>query len=175
MTYLGSELRFLQDFEDRVERAMLRLIFGFDLDVGGSHAVFPDFFSGKLPARNLKAKELGAAAGVNQGAERHVTANARKTIKISEFHGMPPRELLSLFESRWRRIHSIGEDRVCQTRGDRRTQRAGRRRSEVEKLGRMRCLDEESKNLVRPAAPLPPPICKNIRTKDLRNLQFVSR
>jgi hypothetical protein len=30
------------------------------------------------------------AAGVNQGAERHVAANARKTIEISEFHGMPP-------------------------------------------------------------------------------------
>jgi hypothetical protein len=57
------------------------------------------------------------AAGVNQSAERHVAANARKTIEISEFHGMPPRELPALFKSRWRRIDSIGGCPVCQTRG----------------------------------------------------------
>jgi hypothetical protein len=33
------------------------------------------------------------AASVHQGAERHVATNARKAVEISEFHGMPPREL----------------------------------------------------------------------------------
>src|SRR5216684_7596565 len=75
---------------------MLRLIFGLHLNVGSSHAIFPDFFGGKLPARDVQATQFGAevfhvAAGIDQRAERHVTANARETIEISEFHGMPPR------------------------------------------------------------------------------------
>src|SRR5258708_38290167 len=101
---------------------MLGMILSLDLDVGGGHTVFPDFFGGEVPPWDLEAAQLGAemlqiAAGVNQGAERHVTANARKTIEIGEFHGNPPRELPALLESRWRRIDSIGGCRVCQTRG----------------------------------------------------------
>ena len=74
---------------------MFLLLLGLDLDVGGGHAVFPDFFGGELPPRDLQAAESGAevfhvAAGVNQGTERHVAANTRKTIEIGEFHGMPP-------------------------------------------------------------------------------------
>src|SRR6267154_1714776 len=75
---------------------MLRLIFLLHFDVGGGHAIFPDLFGRKLPAGDLEASQFGAevfdaAACVNQRAERHVAANARKTIEISEFHGMPPR------------------------------------------------------------------------------------
>jgi len=75
---------------------MLLLVFSLDLDIGGGHAVFPNFFGGELPSGDLQATEFGAEAfqvapGVNQGAERHVAANARKTVEISEFHGMPPR------------------------------------------------------------------------------------
>src|ERR1700732_3736555 len=33
---------------------------------------------------------LQVAAGIEQRAESHVAANARKTIKISEFHGSTP-------------------------------------------------------------------------------------
>src|SRR6266403_3810066 len=74
---------------------MLLLVLGLDLDVGGGHAIFPDFFDGELPSGELQAAEFSAeilhiAAGVNQGAERHVAANARKTVEISEFHGMLP-------------------------------------------------------------------------------------
>src|SRR5260370_27512586 len=95
VAHLGCELRLLQDFEDRAERAMLLLVFGVDLEVGGGHAVLPDFFGAEFPAGDLQAAQFGAeefhaAAGVHQGAKRHVTANTRKTIKISEFHGMPP-------------------------------------------------------------------------------------
>ena len=94
VAYFRSELRFLQDVEDRAERAVLLLIFGLDLNAGGGHAVLPDFIGVKFPARDLQAAKSGAevfqvAAGVNQSAKRHVAANARKTIKIGEFHGMP--------------------------------------------------------------------------------------
>src|SRR6266478_5166799 len=120
--HLGRELRLLQNIEDRAERTMLLLVFGLDLDIGGGHAVFPDFFGGELPARDLEAAEFGAelfhaTASVYQSAKRHVAANARKTIEISEFHGMPPRELPALLKSRWRRFDSIGAGGVCQTRG----------------------------------------------------------
>src|SRR6266849_2183270 len=104
---------------------MLRLIFCLHLDVGGGHAVFPDFFGGEFPSGDLEAAEFRAemfhvAAGVNQGAKRHVAANARKTIEISEFHGMPPRELPALFKSRWRRFDSIGgRQSVSNERNDR--------------------------------------------------------
>src|SRR5258708_11110726 len=100
-----SELRFLQDLEDRAQRQMLGLIYRLRLDVGSGHAVLPNFFGGKLPARHLQAAQFGAkvvdvAAGVNQSAERHVTANSRKTIKISDFHGMLlPRERDSVMKS----------------------------------------------------------------------------
>ncbi len=93
---------------------MLRLIFGLHLNVGSSHAIFPDFFGGKLPPRDLEATQFGAevfhvAAGIDQRAERHVTANARETIEISEFHGSsPPQEQPTPTQFRWRRIHSIG-------------------------------------------------------------------
>ncbi len=81
VTNLGRKLRFLKNFENRAERAMLRLVFGLDLDVGGSHAVFPHFFGDEVPTGNLEAAEFGAemfdvTAGVHQGAERHVAANA---------------------------------------------------------------------------------------------------
>ena len=67
--HLRSELRFLQEFEDGAERPMLLLVFGLDLDVGGGHAVLPDFFGGELPAGDLEATQLEAevlhvAAGV---------------------------------------------------------------------------------------------------------------
>src|SRR5260370_11423245 len=109
--HLGRKLRFLKDFENRAEGAMLLLILRLHFDVGGGHAVFPDFFGGELPARDLEAAQFRAemfqvTASVDQSAERHVTANARKTIEISKFHGIPPRELPDLFKSRWRRIDS---------------------------------------------------------------------
>src|SRR6267154_753445 len=92
LAHLRSEPRFFEDFEDRTEGAMLGLILCFDFDVGGGHAGLPDFFGGESPARDLQAAQFGAemhnvAAGVNQGTESHVAANARKTIEISEFHG----------------------------------------------------------------------------------------
>ena len=95
VAYVRRELRFLQNLENCAGRAVLRLIFGLDLDAGGGHAVFPDFFGGELPAGDPETAQFGAeefhvAAGINEGAERHVTANARKTVEISEFHGMPP-------------------------------------------------------------------------------------
>ena len=94
---LGCKLRFLKDFENRAEGAMFLLVLGLDLDIGSGHAVFPHFFGGELPTGDLQAAQFGAevfdvAAGVHQSAERHVAANARKTIEISEFHGMPPCE-----------------------------------------------------------------------------------
>ena len=74
---------------------MLGFIFSLHLDVSCGHAVLPDFFGGQLPSGHLQAAQLGTkmvqgTAGVHQRAERHVPANARKTIKISEFHGIPP-------------------------------------------------------------------------------------
>jgi len=153
--HLGCELRLLQDFEDRAERAMLLLVFGVDLDVGGGHAVLPDFFGGEFPAGDLQAAQFGAeefhaAAGVHQGAKRHVTANARKTIKISEFHGMPPRELPALLESRWRRIDT-----------NRRSVRVSNRRA-----SRTRARSEMT------SGPHPPPICMNIKIKGLQKFAF---
>ena len=74
---------------------MLLAVFGLYLDKGGGHAVFPDFFGGERPARNverlqLRAQVFDGAAGVDQGAESHVTADSAKTIKIGEFHNDPP-------------------------------------------------------------------------------------
>src|SRR5260370_27097298 len=154
---------------------MFRLIFGLDLDVGCGHAVLPNFLGGKLPAGDLQDPQFGAekfdvAAGVEQSAERHVTADARKTIKIGEFHGNPPRELSALFKSRWRRIHSIGGDRVCQTRWA--VERGEQSSAEKfrDSLGEYGALVKESKDVVNPP---PPPICSNIKEKDLQNLHFV--
>src|SRR6267154_955844 len=53
LAHLRSEPRFFEDFEDRTEGAMLGLILCFDFDVGGGHAVLPDFFGGEIPARDL--------------------------------------------------------------------------------------------------------------------------
>ena len=55
MAHFGRELRLLQNLENRAERAVLRPIFGVDHNVGGSHAVFPDFFGAKLPPGDLEA------------------------------------------------------------------------------------------------------------------------
>jgi hypothetical protein len=38
----------------------------------------------------LRAQVFDGAAGVDQGAESHVTADSAKTIKIGEFHNDPP-------------------------------------------------------------------------------------
>ena len=91
---MRRELRLLQNFQNGAERAVLGLIFGRDLDVGRSHAVLPDLFGREIPTGDTEAAELGAkmfevAAGVNERTKGHVAANARKTVKISEFHGMP--------------------------------------------------------------------------------------
>src|SRR6266705_3505282 len=101
---------------------MLGLIFCSHLDAGGGYSVFPNFFGRKLPARHLEATQFGAkviqvATGIHQSAEGHVSTDARKTIKIGEFHGNPPRELPVPMESRRRRIDSIGGGGECQTRG----------------------------------------------------------
>src|SRR5215470_9644442 len=72
---------------------MLLLIFGLDLDVSGRHSVLPNFLRRKLPAGNLQGAEfraqmLNGTAGIDQSAEGHVAADARKTVKIRKFHGM---------------------------------------------------------------------------------------
>jgi len=65
---------------------MVRLIFRLHFDVGGGNAILPDFFGRKFPPGDLEASKSGAevfhtATCVNQRAERHVTANARKQSK----------------------------------------------------------------------------------------------
>ena len=74
---------------------MLRLIFCLHLNVGGGHAVLPNSFGRKSPARDPEAAQFSAklflvTAGIDQRAKGHVTANAGKTVEIGEFHGMPP-------------------------------------------------------------------------------------
>ena len=63
--------RSFQDFEDRAQRAMLLRVLRLDRDVSGSHAVLPDFFRRKFPARNFEAAKFRAqvldrAAGIHQ-------------------------------------------------------------------------------------------------------------
>ena len=60
---------------------MLLLIFGFHEHVRGGHSIFPDFFSGQLPTRNLqslqvRAEQVGRNAGIHERAKRHVAADA---------------------------------------------------------------------------------------------------
>src|SRR5882724_5187709 len=70
---------------------MLGLIFRNDFHASGGHAVLPDFFGGELPAGDLEslqapAQMVDGEAGVNQGAESHVAADAGETIEVSKFH-----------------------------------------------------------------------------------------
>src|SRR5215470_13897153 len=74
---------------------MFLLVFCLHLDVRRGHSIFPKLLGGKLPTGNLKsakfrAEMLDRAAGIDQRTERHVAANARKTIKIREFHREKP-------------------------------------------------------------------------------------
>src|SRR5919109_1444422 len=101
---------------------MLLLILRLHLDVGRSHAVFPDLFCGKLPTRNLqsakfRAQMLDRAAGIDQGPEGHVAANAGKTVKIRQFHGKTAERWDSKPEMSLRRIQidTIGAGMYCQT------------------------------------------------------------
>src|SRR5579859_2568535 len=101
---------------------MLLLILRLHLDVGRGHAVLPDFFSGKLPARNLQSAKLRAqmlnrAAGIDQGPEGHVAANAGKTVKIRQFHGRTAERWDYKPELSLRRIQidTIGAGMYCQT------------------------------------------------------------
>src|SRR5580704_16710514 len=71
---------------------MLLLILGFDASKGRRHAVLPHFFGGQLPSRNLQTPQLASqvlevAARVQERAESHVAADARKAVKIRQFHG----------------------------------------------------------------------------------------
>src|SRR5216684_4345523 len=76
---------------------MLLLVFRFYAHARRGHAVFPYFFGGQFPSRDLQAAQLRAevrevTARVEERAESHVAADARETIKIREFHGhTPPR------------------------------------------------------------------------------------
>ena len=74
---------------------MLLLIFADHLYVGCGHAIFPDFLGGERPAGNVQGLQFGAqifnrAAGVDQSAEGHVSADSAKTVKIGQFHSGPP-------------------------------------------------------------------------------------
>src|ERR1700687_400199 len=79
---------------------MLLLVFRFHAHARGGHAVLPDLFGGQFPTRNLQAAQVRAelrevAARVEERAESHVAADARKAIKIRQFHGStPPRGFL---------------------------------------------------------------------------------
>src|SRR2546423_13559344 len=78
---LRGELRIAQDFENRAERTMLLLIFGFYAHIRGGHAIFPDLFGRQLPAGDLQPAQIGAelleiAAGIDERAESHVSADA---------------------------------------------------------------------------------------------------
>src|SRR2546423_6497702 len=71
---------------------MLLLVLSSDADIRGGHAILPDFFGGKLPARHWQSAQIGAkvleiAARIDERAKGHVSADARKTVKIGEFHG----------------------------------------------------------------------------------------
>ena len=79
------KLRVPQDLQNGAKRPMLLLILRFHLDEGGRHAVLPNFFGRELPTGNPKAAKFRAqmldrTAGINQGPEGHVAANARKTV-----------------------------------------------------------------------------------------------
>src|ERR1700687_5823362 len=74
---------------------MLLLVFRFHAHARGGHAVLPDLFGGQFPSRNLQAAQVRAelgkvAAGVEERAESHVAAGARKAIKIRQCHGSTP-------------------------------------------------------------------------------------
>jgi len=83
--HLGCELRLLQDFENRAERAILLLVFGVDLDVGAAMPFFQTFSALSsqpgLAGAQFGAEEFHAAAGVHQGAKRHVAADTEKQSK----------------------------------------------------------------------------------------------
>src|SRR5712672_3523734 len=74
---------------------MRLLILSLHSRIRRGHPVLPYFFRGQLPPRHLQATQVAAklldiAARVQQRAERHVAANARKAIKIRQFHGSTP-------------------------------------------------------------------------------------
>ena len=60
VAHTRRELGFLQDFKNRAERTMLRLIFCLHLNVGCGHAVLPNFFGRKSPARDPQAAQFSA-------------------------------------------------------------------------------------------------------------------
>src|SRR6266852_8043862 len=71
------------------------LVLGLHVHASGGHAVLPDFFGGQVQPWHLQAAQLctelrEVAAGVEERAKSHVAANARKAIKIGEFHGSTP-------------------------------------------------------------------------------------
>src|SRR5690348_6171885 len=101
---------------------MLLLILHFHLDVCRRHAVLPDFLrrdfpSGDLETVKLRAKMLDGAAGIHQRAEGHVATNARKTIKISQFHGKTAErwDFKPKLSLRRIQIDTIGAGMYCQT------------------------------------------------------------
>src|SRR5258705_2024143 len=89
---LLRQLRFIEDFQDDGEAAVLALVFRYDTDEGCGHTVFPHFFRGNRPARNLQtlqtgAKEFEIAAGIDDRAKGHIAADAAETIEVSKSHG----------------------------------------------------------------------------------------
>src|SRR5260221_13222867 len=71
-----------------------------DFREGCSHAVFPDFFGGRLPAGEVqelqfRAKMSNGDTRVQKGAEGHITADAAETVEIGAFHGLKPDSILS--------------------------------------------------------------------------------
>ncbi len=95
LAHSRRKLRIFQYLQNRAERAMLLLILGLHPRVCRRHPVLPNLFSRQLPSRHLQAAQpalqvFNVAAGIQQRAKSHVTANARKAVKIREFHGSTP-------------------------------------------------------------------------------------
>ncbi len=106
--YRRGQFRFVKNVENCGERAMRVGVLGGDFDVRGGHAIFPNFFGGDLPARDVEALEFSAQeidgdTRIDQGAEGHVAADAAETIEVGEFH-----ECADLLE-KMVQIDSIGE------------------------------------------------------------------
>ncbi len=93
---------------------MLGLAFSCNADERGGHAVFPDFFGGDGPAGNLQAfqtrtQQGQVTTGVDECAERHVSADPAKTVKIGKFcHASQTRNESFL-------VDTIGGRKACQT------------------------------------------------------------
>jgi len=86
-----SERCAVDHFQDVRKMAMMMRVASFDVNFCGGNGFAFDAFGGDGPAVEMELAQLGFEggefeAGVDEGAENHVAADAGETVEVSEFH-----------------------------------------------------------------------------------------